>query len=174
MVADRPPDLILLDVMMPRMDGNEVAKRIKADKSLPFIPIIMQTALDTTQSKVTGLDAGADDYVTKPINYDELQARMNSALRLKKAQDELAAKNARACQEMSRSPMRSPACSTAGISTCCSTRCSSTRVRLHEYLALAMFDIDHFKRVNDTLRPSGRRRRARPVLATPQASRAGH
>jgi CheY-like chemotaxis protein len=61
MVAQSPPDLILLDVMMPHMDGNEVARRIKADKSLPFIPIIMQTALDSTQSKVVGLDSGADD-----------------------------------------------------------------------------------------------------------------
>ena len=50
-----PPDLILLDVMMPRLDGNEVARRIKADKNLPFIPIIMQTALDSVESKVEGL-----------------------------------------------------------------------------------------------------------------------
>src|SRR6478609_3526402 len=93
MVAETPPDLILLDVMMPNMDGNEVARRIKADKSLPFIPIIMQTALDTTQSKVIGLDSGADDYITKPINYAELQARMSASLRVKSLQDEVAAKN---------------------------------------------------------------------------------
>src|SRR3954463_6255279 len=94
MVAKSPPDLILLDVMMPHMDGNEVARRIKGDKSLPFIPIIMQTALDSTQSKVVGLDSGADDYVTKPINYAELQARMGAALRIKALQDQVAAKNA--------------------------------------------------------------------------------
>ncbi|HEY2898382.1 MAG TPA: response regulator, partial [Gemmatimonadaceae bacterium] len=89
MVAETPPDLILLDVMMPHMDGNEVARRIKANKSLPFIPIIMQTALDSTQSKVVGLDSGADDYVTKPINYAELQARMGAALRVKALQDRI-------------------------------------------------------------------------------------
>src|SRR3954462_13758040 len=62
------PDLILLDVMMPKMDGMEVARRLKArmaNKELPFIPIIMQTALDTTEHKVEGLGAGAIDYITK-------------------------------------------------------------------------------------------------------------
>ncbi|MHB1224825.1 MAG: response regulator, partial [Gemmatimonadaceae bacterium] len=68
-VAAVPPDLILLDVMMPIIDGIEVARRLKADTTLPFIPIIMQTALDATESKVEGLDAGADDYITKPINF---------------------------------------------------------------------------------------------------------
>src|SRR5690606_40789392 len=84
-----PPDLILLDVMMPRLDGNEVARRIKADESLPFIPIIMQTALDSVENKVEGLGAGADDYITKPINFDELQARVRAMLRIKSLQDEL-------------------------------------------------------------------------------------
>ena len=76
-----PPDLILLDVMMPRIDGMEVARRIKADDSLPFIPIIMQTALDTVQHKVEGLDAGADDYVTKPFSFVVLVARLRALIR---------------------------------------------------------------------------------------------
>src|SRR6185503_6987000 len=76
------PDLILLDVMMPKMDGMEVVKRLKANKALPFIPVIMQTALDSTENKVEGLDAGADDYITKPINFAELEARVNSLLRI--------------------------------------------------------------------------------------------
>ncbi|HEV7703807.1 MAG TPA: diguanylate cyclase [Gemmatimonadaceae bacterium] len=147
MVAANPPDLILLDVMMPRMDGNEVAKRIKADKSLPFIPIIMQTALDTTQGKVTGLDAGADDYVTKPINYDELQARMNSSLRLKKAQDQLAAKNVELA-EMAITDSLTGIFNRRHLDVLLDEMFEHS-LRLHEYLALAMFDIDHFKRVND-------------------------
>jgi len=65
------PDLILLDVMMPKVDGMEVARRVKGNRRLPFIPIIMQTALDTTESKVEGLEAGADDYITKPIDFAE-------------------------------------------------------------------------------------------------------
>ncbi|MBX6330538.1 MAG: response regulator, partial [Gemmatimonadaceae bacterium] len=58
LVVQSPPDLILLDVMMPRLGGHEVARRIKADRSLPFIPIIMQTALESVESKVEGLGAG--------------------------------------------------------------------------------------------------------------------
>jgi diguanylate cyclase (GGDEF)-like protein len=141
MVAKSPPDLILLDVMMPHMDGNEVARRIKGDKSLPFIPIIMQTALDSTQSKVVGLDSGADDYVTKPINYAELQARMGAALRVKALQDRIS--------EMA---------ITDGLTGLFNRRHLDERldemfehsVRLHEPLSVVMFDIDHFKKVNDT------------------------
>src|SRR3954466_4732919 len=86
------PDLILLDVMMPKMDGIEVVRRLKANSQLPFIPVIMQTALDSTENKVEGLDAGADDYITKPINFAELEARVNSLLRIKKLQTELKAR----------------------------------------------------------------------------------
>ena len=71
-----PPDLILLDVMMPKIDGIEVARRVKGNADLPFIPIIMQTALDATENKVEGLEAGADDYITKPIDFAELKARL--------------------------------------------------------------------------------------------------
>src|SRR3954462_10303 len=84
-----PPDLILLDVMMPTVDGNEGARGIKQNPSLPFIPIIMQTALDSTESKVEGLEAGADDSITKPIEFAELKARVRSMLRIKRLQEEL-------------------------------------------------------------------------------------
>src|SRR5512147_237265 len=93
-VAAAPPDLILLDVMMPRIDGFEVVRRLKGDKRLPFIPVILQTALDSTEHKVEGLDAGADDYITKPINFAELEARVKSMLRIKALQEELANANA--------------------------------------------------------------------------------
>jgi len=88
-VEAEPPDLILLDVMMPEIDGIEVARRIKGNDSLPFIPIIMQTALDSTENKVEGLEAGADDYITKPIDFAELKARLTSMLRIKRLQEEL-------------------------------------------------------------------------------------
>ena len=87
------PDLILLDVMMPRIDGIEVTRQIKGDSSLPFIPIIMQTALESTEDKVEGLDAGADDYITKPINFAELEARVKSLLRIKALLEGLAQAN---------------------------------------------------------------------------------
>jgi diguanylate cyclase (GGDEF)-like protein len=140
MVADSPPDLILLDVMMPRMDGNEVARRIKGDRSLPYIPIIMQTALDSTQSKVVGLDAGADDYVTKPINYAELQARMTAALRIKALQDKVA--------QMAITDALTGLFNRRHLDETLDDMFEHS-TRLHEPLTLAMFDVDHFKRVND-------------------------
>src|ERR1044072_9895301 len=91
--APPPSSPSFLDVMMPRIDGIEVTRQIKGDSSLPFIPIIMQTALETTEDKVEGLDAGADDYITKPINFAELEARVKSLLRLKELQDQLASAN---------------------------------------------------------------------------------
>jgi two-component system response regulator QseB len=76
-----PPQLILCDVMMPGIDGYEVARRIKRDESLPFIPIILVTALSETEHVVQGLDAGADDYIVKPFHLDELAARLRAVHR---------------------------------------------------------------------------------------------
>ncbi|WP_228059749.1 sensor histidine kinase [Plectonema radiosum] len=87
MVEESPPDLILLDVMMPEMDGYEFTRRIRQNQNLPFIPILLITAHDST-SAVEGLDAGADDFIHKPVDADELQARVRSLLRLKHSIDE--------------------------------------------------------------------------------------
>lgn len=86
-VTQELPDLILLDVMMPGMTGYEVTQRIRKDNSLPYIPILLVTAHNQT-SLVEGLDAGADDFIRKPFDIDELQARMRSLLRLKQAMDD--------------------------------------------------------------------------------------
>jgi two-component system alkaline phosphatase synthesis response regulator PhoP len=75
------PDLILLDIMMPGMDGYEVCSRLKKDPIMRNIPVIMLTAKDAVREKVKGLDIGADDYVTKPFNLNELKARIKSVLR---------------------------------------------------------------------------------------------
>jgi DNA-binding response OmpR family regulator len=77
------PDLILLDVMMPKVDGIEVCRRLKADATLPFIPIILVTARSDSKDVVAGLDAGADEYLTKPIDQSALVARVKALLRLK-------------------------------------------------------------------------------------------
>ena len=84
------PDLVLLDIMMPKIDGLEVVRRIKADASLPFIPVILVTAKATPKDVVAGLDAGGDDYLTKPIDHGALVARVRAMLRIK-AIPELAA-----------------------------------------------------------------------------------
>lgn len=75
------PDLILLDLMMPGMDGYEVCEELKKDKFTESIPIIMLTAKDSVRDKVKGLEIGADDYVTKPFNLNELKARIKTVLR---------------------------------------------------------------------------------------------
>lgn len=75
------PDLIVLDIMMPGMDGYEVCTRLKKDPVMKNIPVIMLTAKDAVREKVKGLDIGADDYVTKPFNLNELKARIKSVIR---------------------------------------------------------------------------------------------
>jgi adenylate cyclase len=85
------PDLILLDVMMPKIDGIEVTRRIKADPTLPFMPIILVTAKADSKDVVAGLDAGADDYLTKPIDHSALVARVKSVLRIKMLHDRVQA-----------------------------------------------------------------------------------
>jgi class 3 adenylate cyclase len=87
------PDLILLDVMMPGVDGLEVVKRLKADPALPFIPVILVTARANPKDVVAGLDAGGDDYLTKPIDHAALVARVRAMLRIKALHDEVQALN---------------------------------------------------------------------------------
>ena len=86
-IKKAPPSLILLDVMMPGMDGYEVTRRIRSDRNIPFIPILLVTAREES-SLVEGLDAGADEFVRKPFQIDELQARVRSMLRLKETIDQ--------------------------------------------------------------------------------------
>ena len=83
MTTRHRPDLILLDIMMPKVDGIEVCRRIKADAKLSFTPIILVTAKADSKDIVTGLDAGADEYLTKPIDQTALVARVKALLRLK-------------------------------------------------------------------------------------------
>ena len=149
-----PPDLILLDVMMPKIDGLEVARRIKSDESLPFIPVIMQTALDSTESMVQGFEAGADDYIAKPVNFRELDARVRSLLRIQALQSALEQRE----RELSAANAQLLVLSSTDVLTgVANRRALEERLhdmwehsqRLHEPLSLVMCDIDHFKRVND-------------------------
>ena len=84
-----PLDLVLLDVMMPHLDGFEVCRRIKALKGEAFLPVIMVTAREDLGSKIEGFESGADDYIPKPFDLQELEARIKSMLRIKELQDEL-------------------------------------------------------------------------------------
>ena len=148
MVRKQPPDLILLDVMLPGMDGYEVASLLKKDEDLPFIPIILVTARDSTEDKITGLDAGADDYLPKPINFPELEARVRSMLRIKRLQDELEEKN-RELERLSISDGLTGLFNHRHIHQELSEEFERVK-RTGEPLAVAMMDLDHFKQVNDT------------------------
>lgn len=142
-----PPDLMLLDIMMPDIDGFEVTRRIKNNPVLPFIPIILVTARDSTQDKVAGLDAGADDYLTKPINFPELEARVRSMLRIKELQDELGEKN-KELEQLSISDGLTNLFNHRHIQEMVHDEYERAR-RTGEPLSVVMFDFDHFKRVND-------------------------
>jgi signal transduction histidine kinase len=91
LIAIQPPDLILLDVMMPGMDGYSVAGRIKSNTATKNIPVIMLTALDDRNARMLGLSAGAEDFLTKPVDRAELCVRVRNLLRLKAYGDELSA-----------------------------------------------------------------------------------
>jgi diguanylate cyclase (GGDEF)-like protein len=154
-VEQDPPDLILLDVMMPKIDGIEVARRVKGNEGLPFIPIIMQTALDATENKVEGLEAGADDYITKPIDFAELKARLNSMLRIKRLQEELEERERQLLEANERLRHMSQ---TDGLTGLDNRRNLEDRIaemfehakRLNEPFSCVMCDLDRFKSVNDT------------------------
>ena len=87
------PDLVLLDVMMPDINGYDVCRKIRAEPRTATLPVVMVTALDPAQERVKGLEAGADDFLTKPINQAELLARVRSLLRVKDLHDQLGALN---------------------------------------------------------------------------------
>lgn len=154
-VRRSPPDLILLDVMMPRIGGLEVARQVRADKSLPFIGIIMQTALTETENMVEGLEAGADDYIGKPINFAELEARVKSLLRIKRLQEDLERRE-RELQEMNERLLTISRVD--GLTQLDNRRHLEERLdeafehasRLNESLSCVLCDLDKFKSVNDT------------------------
>ena len=87
------PDIVLLDVMMPGIDGIEVCRRIKSNPQTQHIPVVMVTALDQPEDRVKGLEAGADDFLTKPVNDLALFCRVKSLVRLKMLTDELRARS---------------------------------------------------------------------------------
>jgi len=92
-IAAERPDLVLLDVMMPEMSGYEVCARIRANQETARLPVVMVTSLDAVHERVKGIEVGADDFLSKPVNQPELLARVRSLLRIKELDDALTGLN---------------------------------------------------------------------------------
>ena len=94
-VAAEPPDIVLLDIMMPGLSGYDVCRKLREDPATALLPVVLCTSLDPAGERVKGMEAGADDFLTKPINQAELFARVKSLLRIKSLQDEVKAQTAK-------------------------------------------------------------------------------
>lgn len=149
------PDLILLDVMMPKMNGFETCRLLKKINKIKYTPIIMVTALNEIESKIKGIEAGADDFISKPFNKLELLARVKSLLRVKFLHDQLQEK----IQQLERAKERLRELAvTDGLTGLHNYRyfkdvlnMEIKRAERHKNsLSLIMFDIDSFKHYNDT------------------------
>lgn len=148
-------DLVLLDRVLPDMDGNEVCRWLKLDQDTRVVPIIMLTVKNSTSDKVTGLESGADDYLPKPYNEIELNARIYAALRTKTLQDELRRKNRQLEDMLTRVETLAITDPLTGLfnrrrfETILELEFKKT-MRYQTPLSCFMIDIDHFKTVNDT------------------------
>jgi diguanylate cyclase (GGDEF)-like protein len=148
------PDIILLDLMLPGLDGHEVCRWVKVEESTKGIPVIMLTAKKDIADKVAGLHGGADDFLPKPYNELELNARIYSSLRTKALQDELRAKN----RELEAVLLKVEHMATVDVLTGLFNRRRFHEVLSNEFersrrfdtpFSLIMADIDHFKQIND-------------------------
>lgn len=148
MAKTHEPQVILLDVMMPEMDGYEVCKILKSDDQTKNIPIIMVTGKAESMDKINAFELGAADYVTKPFDYAELQARVTTQIKMKNLWDEVQDKN-RQLQEIVK---------TDWLTSLYNHRHFHERIleefnRAKRYklpLSCTLVDIDNFKKVNDT------------------------
>jgi diguanylate cyclase (GGDEF)-like protein len=147
-------DLVLLDLLLPDIDGNEVCRWLKLNHDTKALPIIMLTAKGGSLDKVAGLEAGADDYLQKPFDESELNARIYARLRVKMQQDELQQKNRQLECMLTQVETLAIMDSLTGLfnrrrfETILSTEFKKSQ-RYQHPLACMMIDIDHFKDIND-------------------------
>ena len=143
------PDVILLDVEMPRLDGFATLHELKSDPDLQDVPVIFITGRTTAEEAVRGLQMGAQDYLRKPFEAAELAARVHAALRTKQLQDELRQLNSELSRQATTDAMTGLP-NRRLLDDELSRRCAHCKRHGHA-LALLLVDADHFKRVNDEL-----------------------
>jgi diguanylate cyclase (GGDEF)-like protein len=149
------PDLVLLDVMMPEMDGLDACRLIKENETTRDIPIIFLSARDETEMKVSGLSLGADDYISKPFEAEELIARVHVAIRLKRERDQLrlsaeeASMRAEQAQARAMTDALTGLLNRYGLQHTLAREHAETR-RYHRQLSCVLIDLDNFKTINDT------------------------
>jgi diguanylate cyclase (GGDEF)-like protein len=155
------PELILLDIMMPRVDGFETCRRLKADPAYSDIPVIFMTSLAEIRDKVKGFEAGAVDYITKPIQHEELLARVNTHISLRNLQRSLVKKNLELQTEITERKKLQAALEHLAITDSLTgiynrrhflqvTEVELARsIRYEHAMSILMIDIDKFKHVND-------------------------
>jgi diguanylate cyclase (GGDEF)-like protein len=152
---DALPDLVILDIMMPVMDGLEACRLIKEDASTQDIPVIFLSARDETEVKVSGLSLGANDYISKPFKAEELLARVDVAMRMKRERDRLrlSAEEARAQTELAQERAMTDALTGMlnryGLQRVLAYEHAEAR-RYNRPLSCLMIDLDNFKTINDT------------------------
>lgn len=139
-IAEEPPDCVVLDVMMPRLDGFHVCRRLKSSRATCFVPIVMLTALTDVTDKVLGLNLGADDYLNKPVNPAELLGRVRSLVRIKRLRDELDTSETIVFSMVRALDAKDPA--SAGHSE----RVAITALRLARHLGLPSGDVEAIAR----------------------------
>lgn len=144
---DNPAQLIVADWMMPEMDGVELCKRIRSDPALPYCFIIMLSTRTDSEDIVRGLDAGADDYLPKPYNPEELQSRLRAGTRILRLQQDLESANQRLRIMASTDGLTALLNRNAIMSVLNDELARAQRDGTN--LAVVMADIDHFKKVND-------------------------
>ncbi len=142
------PDVVLLDIEMPGLDGHEVLAALKADAEVADIPVVFLTGRTSTDDVVEGLRLGAHDYLKKPFEPHELIARVSAAVRMKTLQDELRTRNAE-LDLVSRTDALTGLANRRQLVERLAEIASASR-RHDRPLGVLMLDIDHFKRVNDT------------------------
>jgi two-component system cell cycle response regulator len=145
---DNPPSLAILDWMMPVMDGTEVIRRLRKRGASPYIYVLLLTAKGQKEDVVAGLEAGADDYLVKPFDAQELRARIRTGKRILDLQNELVAVQAALRQEATHDPL-TKAWNRSGILEILQRECARAE-RLQGSVGVVMADLDHFKPVNDT------------------------